>query len=64
MKIFKTRYRIVGDNHAGFEAQFRYWWFPVWFQLGGVNTFSTEQACMNYINRKSYVREVFIDGVK
>lgn len=30
----KNRYRIVRDNYAGYEAQIKYWYFPiVWFQL-------------------------------
>jgi hypothetical protein len=31
--MFKTRYRIVTDSYAGYEAQVRYWWFPFWVQL-------------------------------
>jgi hypothetical protein len=44
----RNRYRIVRDNHCGFEAQVRFWWFPfAWFQLAtsgrglGTNTCSS-----------------------
>lgn len=35
---FTTRYRIVRDNYSGYEVQIRRWWFPIWLQLGGINT--------------------------
>lgn len=32
--MFKNKYRVVQDNYAGFEAQVKFWWFPVqWWQL-------------------------------
>jgi len=43
----KNRYRVVRDNWLGFEAQVKYWWFPlIWFQLSstsglGCNTRAT-----------------------
>ncbi len=47
-----NKYRVVRDCHLGYEAQVRYWWFPVWwFQLAssgqghGTNTnTSVEEA--------------------
>ena len=46
--MFKNKYRVVQDNYAGFEAQVKFWWFPVcWWQLSesgrgaGTNTYST-----------------------
>lgn len=27
--MFKNKYRVVQDNYAGFEAQVKFWWFPV-----------------------------------
>ncbi|MGA9651889.1 hypothetical protein [Pedobacter sp.] len=42
----KNKYRIVTDTFAGYEAQVKYWWWPItWFQIGGINTnISIEQA--------------------
>ena len=38
-------YRIVTDNYAGYEAQMRRWWhYPFWVQLGGVNTHKSQEA--------------------
>jgi hypothetical protein len=30
---FNTKYRIVKDRYLGYEAQYRYWWFPLWTQI-------------------------------
>jgi hypothetical protein len=35
---FKTKYRIVTDNYAGFEAQFKHWYSLFWSQCNGTNT--------------------------
>ena len=47
--MFKTKYRIVRDSYAGFEAQYRPWWSPFWFQCFWCNTRGTiegaEQVC-------------------
>jgi hypothetical protein len=40
----KNKYRIVRDGYAGYEAQFRPWWSPFWFQCFFVNTRSTIEA--------------------
>jgi hypothetical protein len=34
----KTKYRVVRDSYNGYEAQFRPWWSPIWFQCFGTNT--------------------------
>jgi len=49
--MFKTKWRIVTDNYCGFEVQYRWWWFPVWRQAGFVNTFSTVESALSYIER-------------
>lgn len=34
--MFKNKYRVVQDTYCGFEAQVKFWWFPIfWFQLCG-----------------------------
>lgn len=42
----KNKYRVVRDNYAGYEAQVKFWWFPIcWFQIQGTNTsWSVERA--------------------
>ena len=37
--MFATKHRIVTDGYAGYEVQFKVWWWPFWMQKGGVNTF-------------------------
>jgi hypothetical protein len=42
---FKTKYRIVTDNYAGFEAQFKPWYSPFWTQCNTINSsISVERA--------------------
>lgn len=26
-------YRIVRDRYRGYEAQHRFWWCPIWFEI-------------------------------
>lgn len=40
----RNEYRVVGDNFAGYEAQFRPWWSPWWFQCFGINTRSSPEG--------------------
>lgn len=40
----QTRYRIVLDGYNGYEAQYRLWWFPFWFQCFTTNTSSTIES--------------------
>lgn len=45
MKFFKTKYRIITDKYAGYEAQMKYWYWPFWVMVYGCNTnCSIEQA--------------------
>ncbi|EKS6731499.1 hypothetical protein OSG44_004995 [Enterobacter mori] len=57
----KNKYRIVADRYAGYEAQVKYWWFPLmWFQIGFCNTSSTVERAKTIIWRhknKEYYRE-------
>lgn len=33
--MFKNKYRIVTDSFDGYEAQVKYWFFPLmWLQIG------------------------------
>lgn len=27
-----TKYRIVTDKRSGYEAQYKVWWWPLWFE--------------------------------
>lgn len=56
--MLKHKYRIVTDAYAGYEAQVRYWWFPIWIQMNGVNTHPSIEAAENYINRHKPKRKV------
>lgn len=66
--MFKNKYRVVQDNYAGFEAQVKFWWFPVcWWQLcesgraRGTNTYPTLQEAENLCRvhaRKSTIYKV------
>jgi len=50
--VFRTRYRIVVDHYAGYEAQFRYWWMPYYMMVGGLNTCSTIRTAEDLIDAK------------
>ena len=55
----KNQYRIVKDSFAGYEAQKLYWWFPfVWWQIGGINTFSSVEKAEDYIKNRGVVKYV------
>jgi len=47
MKLIK--YRIVKDQHAGYECQKWRLWFPFWVQMGYVNTHSSLERAKEYI---------------
>ena len=53
MSYFKTKYRIVRDNYAGYEVQERRWWLPFWRQAGFCNTHFTIDSAVEYIKGKS-----------
>ena len=55
--MFKTRYRIVGDRYAGYEAQYKLWWLPFWLQMG-INTHMTADAAEAFIRRLSFCKEI------
>ena len=43
----RNKYRIVTDLYAGYEAQVKRWWLPLWTQVGvdgPTNTFATVAA--------------------
>jgi len=42
--MFQTHYRIVTDRFAGFEAQYRPWWWPFWLECYGINTCPSLEA--------------------
>ena len=55
--MFKTKYRIVRDNYAGYEVQIKRWYFPFWVQKGYVNTFSTIERARSYAQCSDVVDE-------
>jgi hypothetical protein len=58
--IFKTKYRIVRDRYAGYEVQYKCWWFPFWVEHGLTNTHKTIEDARGYIDRikPTFVRQV------
>lgn len=50
ISFFKTRYRIMPDNYAGYEVQYRKWWLPFWFQHGFCNTHLSIERAKSYID--------------
>lgn len=43
------RYRIVKDNHAGYECQKWKLWFPFWVQMNFCNTHFAIDRAVKYI---------------
>lgn len=39
--LFRTRYRICRDDYAGYEVQYKLWWWPFWMGCYGINTWPT-----------------------
>jgi hypothetical protein len=52
LRLPPTRYRVVRDSYLGYEAQFRPWWSPFWWQCNFVNTNTSikhaRQVCVNH----------------
>jgi len=59
--MFKTRYRIVKDNYAGYEAQVKYWWWPFWIQMNCINTHSSIDKAERYIKNRGVVKYVELE---
>lgn len=56
--MFENKYRVVHDDFTRYEAQVKFWWFPlIWFQLShngrtlGVNSNLSVNGAINLINR-------------
>lgn len=41
-------YRIVTDDFAGYEAQWRAWYWPFWTQIGFCNTHPSADAAEQF----------------
>lgn len=50
-RLFRTRFRIVRDNYAGYAAEFRWWWMPFYMEVNGINTFRTPELAEDLINK-------------
>lgn len=61
-RLSRKHYRIVTDRAHGFEAQARYWWWPFWCQLNGVNTHRTVEEAVACIERDLAPRVVRVLG--
>lgn len=65
--FFKTKYRIVPDDFAGWEAQGKPWWSPFWIELGrgssfGINSHVTIEHARAFINQRR-ATPIYIDEV-
>ena len=50
--MYKNYYRVVTDNYSGYEAQVKFWWFPlIWFQCYYTNTNSSLEEAKKVIER-------------
>lgn len=63
----KNKYRIVRDRFAGYEAQVKFWWFPVvWFEMHNspnlTNTHRSVEAARDFIERKR--KKKFVEYVE
>lgn len=47
--IFSKRYRIVEDGYW-YHCEFRYWFWPFWFECDIVNNHSTIVDAERYLN--------------
>ena len=52
---FRNCHRVVEDFFGGYEAQVKYWWFPLrWFQMCdapySLNTWRTLELAQDFIN--------------
>jgi hypothetical protein len=67
--MFKTKWRIVTDKYNGYEIQKKFWWFPIWFQVGsydgsliGTNSFTTldsaSQAMRKFAEQSAFKSKV------
>lgn len=59
----KRYYRIVRDSYAGYEAQWRPWWWPFWSECFGTNTSKTmeEAEMLAKHHRNPVLKEWFVD---
>lgn len=55
--MFKTKWRIVTDDYAGYEVQYRWWWCPFWVQAGErgkmTNTWPSIESAKKFLIAKS-----------
>ena len=58
MKFCRTRIRIVTDTYCGYEVQVKHWWFPIWLQKGGTNTFHNLDGARQYARSSKFVEFV------
>ena len=58
--MFKTKFRIVTDEHSGFECQQKVWWIPFWFQMDGTNTHRTIESAEEFIFKHINAGKVII----
>tara|TARA_R110000782_G_scaffold102995_2_gene190420 strand:+ start:40 stop:252 length:213 start_codon:yes stop_codon:yes gene_type:complete len=60
--VFQTKYRIISDEFAGYECQFRYFWMPFYLQMNfpSCNTHFTLHEAKNFIENGSVEKKKFV----
>ena len=63
--LFKKRYRIVTDSHAGYEVQYKYPWWPFWIQASSpgycTNTHSSIKRAKVFLAKLKNIEVVYYD---
>jgi len=54
---FENKYRIIEDDFSGYEAQIKYWWFPLlWFEMNEPgfmsNTWHTLDRAKSFVEKR------------
>lgn len=61
----EIEFRIVTDNYAGYEVQFRTWYWPFWRQAEFSNTFHSVDKAKEFIEeykKKYYFKSQVIES--
>ena len=62
MKFFTNKYRVVTDRYAGYEVQIKYWWFPIWMELG-INTHHNIEDALELVEHHKYKKHIVVPDV-
>lgn len=60
----KNKYRIVTDRYLGYEVQIKYWWWPFWTELHGVNTYPSVESAARAADRHMKRENIIVSDVE